>query len=98
MHAELSWTGGGCPVFGSTKHTHSVNGAMTPGTTALYVVTDNVDAVHDRVLHAEGGTVVQAPNNTRLGSGAETSAFTAGDPEDNLWTFGTYEGALSDAP
>jgi len=93
VHAEVSWPGGGCLVFGSTKHTDSVHGAMKPGTTAIYVVTDAVDAVHERVLHAEAGTVVQPPTSTRFGSGADTYAFTAADPESIFWTFGTYRGA-----
>jgi uncharacterized glyoxalase superfamily protein PhnB len=93
VHAELSWPGGGSLVFGSTKHTDSVHGAMKPGTAASYVITDAVDAVHERVLQGEGGAVVQEPSETRFGSGADVYAFTARDPEGNLWTFGTYRGA-----
>ncbi|RDH75672.1 glyoxalase [Mycolicibacterium moriokaense] len=91
-HAEVSWPGGGCLVFGSTKHTDSVHGAMKSGASAVYVITGDVDAVHNRVLRAGDATVVRAPNNTQFGSGADTYAFTAADPEGNLWTFGTYTG------
>lgn len=92
VHAELSWPGGGSVVFGSTKHTDSVHGAMKPGTAAVYVITDDVDAVYDRVHRGKCGTVIQPPSKTQFGSGVDTYAFTAGDPEGNLWTFGTYRG------
>lgn len=92
VHAEVGWPGGGCMVFGSTKHTDSVHGAMKPGGSAVYVISGDVDAVYERVVHAGNATVVQAPNNTQFGSGVQTYAFTAADPEGNLWTFGTYQG------
>jgi uncharacterized glyoxalase superfamily protein PhnB len=89
IHAELGWPGGGVLVFGSTKHVDSVHGGMRAGSSALYVITEDVDAVHARVAHA-GGDVVEAPHDTRFGSGASSRVFTARDPEGNLWTFGTY--------
>jgi uncharacterized glyoxalase superfamily protein PhnB len=91
VHAELAWPGGGVLVFGSTKHVDSVHGAMRPGSSALYVVANDVDAVHRRVERA-GGEVVEPPHATRFGSGASAYVFTAKDPEGNLWTFGTYDG------
>ncbi len=92
VHAEVSWQNGGCLVFGSTKHTDSVHGAMQAGTSAVYLVTREVDAVHERVRSSGEGSVVQSPQVTQFGSGAEAYAFTAADPEGNLWTFGTYAG------
>jgi uncharacterized glyoxalase superfamily protein PhnB len=89
IHAELGWPGGGVLVLGSTKHVDSVHGGMLAGSTALYVVTNDVDAIHARVVRA-GGHVVEAPHDTRFGSGASSYVFTAMDPEGNLWTFGTY--------
>jgi uncharacterized glyoxalase superfamily protein PhnB len=94
VHAELRWPGGGAVVFGSTKHTEGVHGAMKPGTSASYVVADDVDAVYQRALAADA-EIVQGPNETTFGSGVPTRAFTARDPEGNLWTFGTYRGARS---
>jgi uncharacterized glyoxalase superfamily protein PhnB len=91
VHAELGWPGRGVLVFGSTKHVDSVHGAMRAGSSALYVVTSDVDAVHDRVVGV-GGDVVEAPQETRFGSGAGSYVFTTRDPEGNLWTFGTYAG------
>ncbi|MEJ1199268.1 MULTISPECIES: VOC family protein [unclassified Streptomyces] len=90
-HAELRWPGGGALVFGSTRHTDSVHGRMRAGASAVYVVSDDVDAVHQRVVDA-GGEVLEAPHETRFGSGAATYVCTVQDPEGNLWTFGTYRG------
>jgi uncharacterized glyoxalase superfamily protein PhnB len=91
VHAELHWPGGGALVLGSTKHTESVHGQMPAGANALYVITDEVDAVHERV-RAAGCNVVNPPHATEFGSGARAYAFTVSDPERNLWTFGTYRG------
>lgn len=94
IHAELGWPGGGALVFGSTKHGDSVHGAMRAGSSALYVITSDVDGVHERVVRA-GGDVVEPPHETRFGSGAASYVFTARDHEGNLWTFGTYDGSPS---
>jgi uncharacterized glyoxalase superfamily protein PhnB len=94
VHAELRWPGGGAVVFGSTKHTESVHGGMKPGASASYVVADDVDAVYERAVAAKA-EIVQQPHDTTFGSGVATRAFTARDPEGNLWTFGTYRGVLS---
>lgn len=93
VHVELSRPGGGALVFGSTKHTGGVHEAMRPGTAACYVVADDVDAVEERVRRADPGAVVQPAGETRFGTGGPVRAFTARDPEGNLWTFGTYRGA-----
>ncbi|HEX3732745.1 MAG TPA: VOC family protein [Mycobacteriales bacterium] len=91
VHAELAWPGGGMFVFGSTKHTGSVHGNMRPGNTAMYVMTDDVESVHQRVLKYNG-EVVNPPQETEFGSGVRAYAFTTSDPEGNLWTFGDYHG------
>jgi uncharacterized glyoxalase superfamily protein PhnB len=92
IHAELRWPAGGAVVLGSTKHTDGVHGAMRPGTNAAYVVADDVDAIHEQAVGA-GADIVQPPHATTFGSGVATRAFTARDPEGNLWTFGSYRGA-----
>jgi uncharacterized glyoxalase superfamily protein PhnB len=89
VHAELRWPSGGAVVFGSTKHTDGVHGGMRPGVSAMYVVSDDVDAISERAV-AAGAQIVQQPADTTFGSGARTRTFTARDPEGNLWTFGTY--------
>lgn len=90
VHAELTWPGGGAVVVGGTKHTGGVHGGLRPGN-ALYVVTQDVDAVHARAV-AAGGDVVHAPHPTTFGSGAQAYACTIRDPEGGMWTFGTYAG------
>ncbi|MBO1286271.1 glyoxalase [Streptomyces sp. CAI-21] len=89
-HAELRWPGGGALVFGSRRHTDSVHGRMRAGTSAVYVVSDEVAAVHRRVV--AGGEVLEAPHEARFGSGVAAYVCTVRDPEGNLWTFGTYRG------
>lgn len=93
VHAELRWPEGGAVVFGSAAHTESaVHGGVQPGAGASYVVTDDVDAVHERAERA-GVEVVEPPHETRFGSGVATRACSLRDAEGNVWTFGTYRGA-----
>jgi uncharacterized glyoxalase superfamily protein PhnB len=92
IHAEMRWPAGGAVVFGSTKHVGGVHGAMRAGTSACYVVTKDVAGVFERAVGAEA-EIVEPPHETAFGSGVATRAFTARDPEGNLWTFGTYRGA-----
>jgi uncharacterized glyoxalase superfamily protein PhnB len=89
VHAELRWPEGGAVMLGSAKHTEGTHAEMKAGVGAVYVVTDDVDAVYARVAEA-GSDVPEAPHDTEHGS----HTFTARDPEGNLWTFGTYPGAL----
>ncbi|MCK1795619.1 VOC family protein [Streptomyces sp. XM4193] len=93
-HVELRRPGGGTLVFGSTRHKESVHGGMRAGTGAVYVVAadpDEVERVHRGVVEA-GGQVLEPPHRTVFGSGAAAYVCTAGDPEGNLWTFGTHRG------
>ncbi|MDA3645395.1 VOC family protein [Saccharopolyspora indica] len=92
VHAELAWPGGGALVLGGTKHVDSVHGGMRAGSNAIYLVSDEVDAVHQRVL-AAGGDVLEPPHHAKFGSGADSYTLTVRDPEGNLWTFGTYRSA-----
>lgn len=88
VHAELSWPEGGAVMLGSMKFTEGTHAEMQAGVAAVYVVTSDVDAVHDRVL-AAGFEIPDALHDTDYGS----HTFTTRDPEGNLWTFGTYHGA-----
>lgn len=90
VHAELRWPGGGALLFGGTKHVDGIHAGFRAG--ALYLATDDVDAVHDRVRQA-GADIVQPPHTTEFGFGGTTRAFTMRDTEGNMWTFGTYRGA-----
>ena len=87
-HAELRWPEGGAVMLGSTKLCDSAHSAMTAGASSVYVVSDQVDAIYQRV-RAAGATVTQELEDTDYGS----HTFTVRDPEGNLWTLGTYRGA-----
>ncbi len=57
-----------------------------PGTAGVYVVTDHVHDVHERVrAHGVDGSDLAEQD---YGS----TEFNVADPEGNLWTFGTYHG------
>jgi uncharacterized glyoxalase superfamily protein PhnB len=88
VHAELRWPEGGAVMLGSTKHTEGTHAEMKPGVSAVYVVTDDVDAVYARA-GAAGMDFPDKLHDTDYGS----RTFTTRDPEGNLWTFGTYRGA-----
>ncbi|MBB2942872.1 putative glyoxalase superfamily protein PhnB [Actinoplanes lutulentus] len=84
-HAQLDWPLGGGIMLGSGKP-GSV-WSLKPGTFGAYVVTDDVDKLHERAA-AAGAEILKPPFDTDYGS----RDFTARDPEGNLWSFGTYRG------
>ena len=83
-HAQLDWPAGGAIMLGS----HRDDDGPQPGTAALYVVTDDVDAVHARVSTAPGVRITRPLNDPGHG-GRE---FSMRDPEGNHWSFGSYRG------
>jgi len=85
-HAQLDWPEGGGILLGSDRE--GTAWSRQPGTGASYVVTADPDAVHDRAV-AAGAEIVQGPIERDYGS----REFIARDPEGNLWSFGTYQGA-----
>jgi len=87
-HAELRWPEGGAVMLGSTKYCEGPLRDMRPGTTSVYVVSDQVDAVYQRA-QAAGADIARELEDTDYGS----HTFTMRDPEGNLWTVGTYRGA-----
>lgn len=86
-HAELRWPAGGGVMLGSTKHCDDAHASMSAGTASVYVVTDQVDAVHHRCV-AAGARITRDLEDTDYGS----HTFSVQDPERNAWTFGTYPG------
>ncbi|HVW43556.1 MAG TPA: VOC family protein [Amycolatopsis sp.] len=88
VHAELRWPEGGGVMLGSTKHREGTHARMKAGVGMVYVVSDQVDAVYDRV-RAAGARIVEDLNDTDYGS----HGFAVEDAEGNQWTFGTYRGA-----
>ena len=75
--ASLSSAGAGDPAF-----------AQGAGRASLYLVVDDPDAHHARALEA-GAELVRDLKDEDYGS----RAYTARDPEGNLWSFGTYRPA-----
>lgn len=82
-HAEMLWPAGGGIMFGS--HRDSAEWPASPGTGAVYLVTDDPDRVYEAALSA-GAMSLHAPRDEDYGG------RTAGvsDPEGNLWSFGSY--------
>ncbi len=56
-----------------------------PAAASVYVIVDDADAHHTRAV-AAGAEVVAPLKDEDYGG----RAYTAKDPEGNLWTFGTY--------
>lgn len=90
VHCELRWPGGGTLLLGATKHTGGVHDGLKAG--ALYLFTDDVDAVHERV-HKVGAQILRPPQQTEFAAGIKAYAFTVRDTEGNLWTVANYRGA-----
>jgi uncharacterized glyoxalase superfamily protein PhnB len=85
-HAELAWPPGGGVMLGSVR---DGGAAVTrPGQFSAYVVTDEPDALCERI-RAAGAEVTMEPTDLDYGS----RDFAIRDPEGNHWYFGTYRGA-----
>jgi uncharacterized glyoxalase superfamily protein PhnB len=84
-HAELLWPLGGGIMLGSARETPEW--PQLAHHAALYVVTDDPDALYSRAV-AAGATVMSELTDTDYGS----RGFAVRDPEGNLWSFGTYAG------
>lgn len=88
QHAELSWPLGGGIMLGSARNDSEDRWAIRPGTFGAYVVTDEPDALCERI-RAANGDIADEPHDTDYGS----RDFAIRDPEGNRWSFGTYRGA-----
>ena|SRR3712207_2982763 len=87
-HAELSYAGGLIMLGTARPAEADAYSAMAPrpGSGALYVLVDDVDAHHERA-RAAGAEVGMPPYDTDYG----TREYTARDLEGNVWSFGTYD-------
>ncbi|WP_169944381.1 VOC family protein [Microbispora sp. H11081] len=85
--AQLSWPAGGGIMMGSVRDAPDDKWNLPPGTFGAYAVTDDPDTLFARAT-AAGARVVMEPYDTDYGS----REFVVRDPEDNLWSFGTYRG------
>jgi uncharacterized glyoxalase superfamily protein PhnB len=84
-HAQLDWPEGGGIMLGT--HRPRNTWSREPGTAGMYVVTDHVDALYERVK-AAGATIVSELADQSYGN----REFAIADPEGNLWSFGAYRG------
>ena len=84
-HAELRF-GDGLVMLGNVREGGFSEIAPPPGSSSVYIVAEDVDAVHDRAKAAGAEIVMQL---TDLDYGSRD--FAARDPEGNLWSFGTYD-------
>jgi uncharacterized glyoxalase superfamily protein PhnB len=87
-HAELSWPLGGGIMLGSARTDPDDAWPIRPGTFGAYVVTDEPDALCERI-RAANGEITADLHDTDYGS----RDFAIRDPEGNRWSFGTYRGA-----
>jgi uncharacterized glyoxalase superfamily protein PhnB len=86
-HAEMRWPLGGGVMFGTAAKDDSPFGQRAPRNDAVYVVCDDPDGLYARAT-AAGAEVVRELIDEDYGS----RGFTVRDPEENLWSFGTYRG------
>ncbi|TQK70913.1 VOC family protein [Nocardioides sp. SLBN-35] len=83
VHAEWLWPGGGGIMFGAVRPDAPLQPA---GSAAVYLVTDDPDAVFDAAVAA--GAAVERPMVDQDYGGRGGSVR---DPEGNHWSFGSYQ-------
>ena len=82
VHAELRF-GNGLVMLGSGKPDST---ATRGGGGGVYIVVGDADA-HAQRARAAGAEIIREPFDTDYGS----REYSAHDPEDNVWHFGTYQ-------
>ncbi len=88
VHAEWLWPGGGGIMFGAVRPDAPLQPA---GSAAVYLVTDDPDAVFDAAVAA--GASVERPMVDQDYGGRGGSVR---DPEGNHWSFGSYQPGAED--
>jgi predicted enzyme related to lactoylglutathione lyase len=73
-------------MLGDDQDSEFAKLAPPPGSGAVYIAVDDVDALHDRAK-AAGAEIVYGPAATRTTARATSARAT---PRANLWSFGTY--------
>lgn len=86
-HAQLLWPEGGGIMLGTAGRPGNKFSDRPTGTSSVYVVTATPDAVHDRAV-AAGARVFEPLKDEDYGG----RGFSVTDPEDNIWSFGSYNG------
>ncbi len=86
-HAQLTWPEGGGVMLGSAGRDDSEFSRMPTSCASVYVVTADPHAVYAKAT-AAGAVIVREMRDEDYGS----TGFSVRDPEDNIWSFGTYAG------
>jgi uncharacterized glyoxalase superfamily protein PhnB len=86
-HGELRWPEGGGVMFGTADREGNEFSRLPTSCASVYVVTADPYAVYDRAM-AAGARIVREMRDEDYGS----TGFSVRDPEDNIWSFGTYKG------
>jgi len=87
-HAELRWPDGGGIMLGSTSPADDDHWPVLPGTAGIYISTGDIEGLFER-LSLAGVPLSGPPTQTEYGS----LQLEFQDPEGNLWSAGTYQGA-----
>jgi len=86
-HCQLRWPEGGGVMLGTAGRAESEFSRLPTSCASVYVVTDDPHGVFARAK-AAGAHVVREMRDEDYGS----TGFSVRDPEDNIWSFGTYRG------
>ncbi|MGI9051220.1 MAG: VOC family protein [Ilumatobacteraceae bacterium] len=86
-HCQLRWPEGGGVMLGTAGRAESEFSRLPTSCASVYVVTDDPQAVLARAT-AAGAQVVREMREEDYGS----TGFSVRDPEENIWSFGTYRG------
>ena len=87
-HAQLEGPHGGGVMLGTANRPGNAFSQRATGASSTYIVTADPDAAYQRALDA-GATVLAELRDEDYGS----RSFSVLDPEGNIWSFGTYDGA-----
>ena len=89
VHSQLAWPEGGVVQIASASREGNPFSEQPPGTSSVYVVTDDPMAVYERCV-AAGLEIIREPESPDYDPGG--SGFGLRDADGNLWSFGTYAG------
>ena len=89
VHSQYRWPEGGVIQVGTAGRVGNPYSERASGNESVYVITDDVVAVHARCV-AAGVEILSAPTEQDYDPGGLMCSFL--DPEGNRWSFGTYGG------
>jgi len=86
-HSQLRWPEGGGVMLSSANRADNAFSQRPTGVGSVYVVTDHPDEIYERAI-AAGAEIFHPIRDEEYGS----RGFSVTDPENNVWSFGTYSG------